>query len=64
MPEGDAPVLRRVEGKAAETGPGMAEEMNIPDYVMLDFVNDEGATRKSSVTERGADIGAPPELLG
>ncbi len=50
--------------KAAEPGPGTAEEIPIPDYVMLDFANGEGPARRKPDAEQETDIDVPSELFG
>lgn len=62
MQEGDASGVSRSGKKAIEAGSGAAQKVFIPDYVMLDFANDEGITRQKPGAEPETDIGASPEL--
>ncbi len=64
MSKGDEVDVGRKSGNISAEARLTEEEVAIPDYVMLDFIDDVALPDKRGGIERGAEPYTSPDLLG
>lgn len=64
MQRGDEASVLRKSGETSVEAGSVAEEMTIPDYVMLDFVDDVVLPGEKRGVERVTESGSWHDLLG